>query len=281
MASLRAGVTPFWGRSVAALPRNGGDLLQRPRLAAVAASSTWNTLGVRHMSSGWGMHGMYGGRDVDPTAGRAKWHKLDTPKWKEDERPVLGQINEKEYDEKHGRHWHNWKEKEERPKLYTTIGKHARSQKLSRTIVRWVKSGNFVALRRDVYRKRWPKKSTMRFFAEFCLKEHGKRTLLETCHTIPLYGVGCKFWRSKHRDLPESRGQYFVADSAQWKLRPIRGVVRGTQYLFNRPARSNIAPIAKSLGHWNYDLPEGAHPDVYRPAFPAPLSGVAAENAEE
>merc|ERR1712194_542054 len=87
--------------------------------------------------------------------------------------------------------------------------------------------------------------------------------------------------RSKHRDLPETRGQYFVAESAQWKIRPVRGMVRGTQYLFDRPARKNIAPIAKSLGNWNYELPEGAHPDVYRPAFPAPLSAPApVESAE-
>lgn len=235
----------------------------------------------RPMSSGWGPHGMYSGPDVDPTAGRAKWHKLDTPAWKEKERPVLGALNNKEYDEKHGRWWHNWKEREERPKLYTTIGRHARRKELSRTIVRWVKSGNFVALRRDPYRKRWPKKSghTVRFFAEFCLKGFQQRTLLETAHTLPLYGVGCKFWRGKNAYVPESRGQYFVADSVQWKLRPMRGTIRGTQFLSGRPIRENIAPVAKSLGSWRYEFPLGAHPDVYRPVFPPPLS--ASEGAEQ
>lgn len=194
---------------------------------------------------------------------------------------MLGALNTKEYDEKHGRWWHNWKDREERPKLYTTIGRHARSQKLSRTIVRWVKSGNFVALRRDPYRKRWPKKSghTMRLFAEFCLKGFERRTLLETAHTLPLYGVGCKFWRGKE-NTPESKGQYFVAKSAQWKVRPIKGTLRGTQYLFGRPVREDIAPVAKSLGLWRVERPEGAHPDVYRPAFPRPLGGVAVEAGE-
>lgn len=229
---------------------------------------------MRAMSSGWGPHGAYGGPDVDPTAGRAKWHKLDTPAWKEKERPVLGKLNEKEYDEKHGRWWHNWKEREERPKLYTTIGKHARRKELSRTIVRWAKSGNFVALKRDIYRKRWPKKSdlTMQFFAEFCSKPFERRTLLETAHTLPLFGEGCKFWRAKHPDTPDTKGQYFVAQSAEWKVRPIKGTIRGTQYLFGRVAREKVAPVGKSLGCWRYEFPEGAHPDVYRPAFPPMLT---------
>ncbi|CAJ1411228.1 unnamed protein product [Effrenium voratum] len=58
------------------------------------------------------------------------------------ERPPYGAHNSQEYDEKHGRWW--WQKKADgiadevwRPKLYTTIGKHARSPKLSRTIVRW------------------------------------------------------------------------------------------------------------------------------------------------
>ncbi|CAE8585061.1 unnamed protein product, partial [Polarella glacialis] len=130
-----------------------------------------------------------------------------------------------EYDEKHGRWWFQRKE-EWRPKLYTTIGKHSRSQKLSRTIVRWAyNTPNFKKLKRDPYRKRWPKNDQLgfRFFAEFCLKPFEQRTLLETAHTLPLYGIGCKFWRAKSETCPDSRGQYLLATSTEFKTRPIRG----------------------------------------------------------
>merc|ERR1719471_2032607 len=71
---------------------------------------------------------MYGGPSVDPTHGRVKWHQLDRTHWKDKERPPLGAHNTREYDEQHGRWWHEKKE-EWRPKLYTTIGKPARSKK--------------------------------------------------------------------------------------------------------------------------------------------------------
>merc|ERR1740121_140763 len=172
---------------------------------------------------------MYGGPHVDPTHGRAKWHQKDFT-WKQKELPPLGATNEREYDEQHGRWWFNRKETQWRPKLYTTIGRHARSKRLKRTIVRWAgQSPNFKALKRDLYRKRWPKTEQLgaRFFAEFCLKGYDKRTLAETAHTLPLYGVGCKFWRAKTADCAETKGQYFVADSAEYRLRPIRGLLGG------------------------------------------------------
>lgn len=226
---------------------------------------------------------MYGGPHVDPTHGRAKWHQKDFT-WRQKELPVLGALNSQEYDEKHGRWWFNRKETQMRPKLYTTIGRHARSKKLSRTIVRWVgQTPNFMKLKRDPHRKRWPKLEHLgvRFFAEFCLKDFEKRTLAETAHTLPLYGVGCKFWRSKSADCAETRGKYFVADSADYRLRPIRGLLRGTQYMLGRPVRTNVAPIAKSLGSWRYEPPEGAHPAVYRPPFPAPRSAALEAPAQE
>ena len=100
----------------------------------------------------------YGEPGPDPTNGRAKWHRKDGPFWpldfeiqlvsllfrssssgfgarKEKERPPYGAHNSQEYDEQHGRWW--WSKKEVmRPKLYTSIGQHARSPRLSRTIVR-------------------------------------------------------------------------------------------------------------------------------------------------
>merc|ERR1712176_70543 len=98
-------------------------------------------------------------------------HKLDVSEFKAREKPVLGQLNPKEYDEKHGRWWFTRKE-EERPKLYTTIGRHARSKRLKRTIVRFAyNSKNSKRLKKDPYRERWPKNDQVcvRFFAEFCL----------------------------------------------------------------------------------------------------------------
>ncbi|CAK0831342.1 unnamed protein product, partial [Prorocentrum cordatum] len=77
-----------------------------------------------------------------------------------------------------------------------------------------------------------------------------ERTLVETAHTLPLYGVGCKFWRAKTEDCAETKGQYFVADSAEYRLRPIRGMLRGTQYYFGRRVLTGVAPVAKSLGSW-------------------------------
>lgn len=218
---------------------------------------------------------MYGGPNVDPTHGRAKWHRLDVSKWKAQEKPVLGQLNPKEYDEKHGRWWFTRKE-EERPKLYTTIGRHARSKKLKRTIVRFAyASKNFKRLKKDPYRKRWPKNDQVcvRFFAEFCLKDFEKRTMAETAHTLPLYGVGCKLWRGSTPETPDTKGQFFVASSADYRLRPIRGMLRGTEHLAGRPVRVGVAAVGKSLGSWCYELPQGGHPAVYRPPFPKMLSG--------
>lgn len=220
---------------------------------------------------------MYGEPGPDPTNGRVKWHKYDGPKWKEKVLPPLGAHSTRDYDEQYGRWWFQ-KRDEWRPKMYTSIGKHARSKGLSRTIVRWTGSTpNFKRLKRDVHRKRWPKldQLSMNFFAEFCHKEFSKRTLLETCHTLPLYGVGCKFWRTKEEDGLDTLGHFFVASTVDFKQRPIRGLVKGTQYMFGRPVRRNIAPVAKTLGSWRYELPADGHPSIFRPPFPAMLSDAA------
>ena len=44
-------------------------------------------------------------------------------------------------------------------------------------------------------------------------------TLLETAHTLPLYGKGCKFWRHKAADGQDTRGQYLVASATSPELR--------------------------------------------------------------
>eukprot|EP00405_Crypthecodinium_cohnii_P010383 CAMPEP_0206439296 /NCGR_PEP_ID=MMETSP0324_2-20121206/12126_1 /ASSEMBLY_ACC=CAM_ASM_000836 /TAXON_ID=2866 /ORGANISM="Crypthecodinium cohnii, Strain Seligo" /LENGTH=271 /DNA_ID=CAMNT_0053906889 /DNA_START=80 /DNA_END=891 /DNA_ORIENTATION=+ len=231
----------------------------------------------------WGMHGMYGARgSPDPTDGRARWHRLDNRKEKEtQEKKILGKINSKEYDEQHGRWWFTLKE-EERPKLYTSIGRHARSKKLKRTIVRFAYSSkNFKRLRRDPYRKRWPKMNQIgaKFFAEFCNKEYAKRTMLETAHTLPLYGVGCKLFRHQDPTGQDTRGKYFIVESSEYTTRPIRGTVKGTQYMNGKPIRSDIAAVAKSLGSWRYELPADGHPAIYRPVFPKSVAASKAEAA--
>lgn len=224
---------------------------------------------------------MYGEPGPDPTSGRRKWHAMDGDYNKEKDYPPLGAHNTKEYDEQYGRWWFERKE-EWRPKLYTTIGSHARSPRLKRTILRkCYNTPNFRALKMDVYRKRWPKTRGLnfRFFAEFCQKEFKKRTLLETAHTLPLFGAGCKFWRAPDAEHPDTKGQYFLAESVEYRLRPIRGDIRGTQYVFGRPIRDGIAPIAKSLGSWRYEFPANAHPAVYRPPFP-PMKGSKEESGD-
>ena len=51
----------------------------------------------------------------------------------------------------------------------------------------------------------------------------------------------------------DTKGQYFVAERVEYRLRPICGDLRGTQYLFGKAVRGGIAPIAKSLG-WAIEL---------------------------
>lgn len=187
----------------------------------------------------------------------------------------IGAHNVREYDEKHGRWWVERKE-EWRPKLFSPIGRHARDPKLHKNMLRWViNTPAWKKLAREMYRKRWPalENLCMRFFAEFGLKNFRKRTLLETAHTLPLYGRGCKFWRGNRPDAEETKGQFFVAESVEFKLRPIRGEIRGTQHVIGRPVISGISPIAKTLGSWRYEFPKGAHPAVYRPPFPPLKAG--------
>lgn len=195
---------------------------------------------------------------------------------------ILGAHETREYDEKHGRWWNDYKEKE-RPKLHSTIGQHARDPKLYNLLCRWVmNTPGWRKKMRDTYRKRWPKYKNLsvQFFAEFGTKPFEKRTLLETASTVPLDGAGCKFFRAKTPDASDSKGQYFIADSISYKQRPIRGHVRGTQHMCGRAVRASVAPIAKSLGSWRVEPPEGAHPAVHRPPFPGLISAGGAAEAD-
>merc|ERR1712187_593250 len=147
-------------------------------------------------------------------------------------------------------------------------------------MLRWVKNTPvWMKLVRDPYRKRWPtnEQISLRFFAEFCHKDFEKKTLLEVAHTLPLYGAGCKFWRGTRPDTPDTKGKFFIADSAEYKLRPIRGVIRGTQYMLGTPVRHGVAPVAKTLGSWRHEPPADAHPAVHRPPFPDSMFAKASE----
>mmetsp|Transcript_70073 Transcript_70073/g.121302 ORF Transcript_70073/g.121302 Transcript_70073/m.121302 type:complete len:231 (-) Transcript_70073:38-730(-) len=216
------------------------------------------------------MPGMYGEPHSDPTHGVARWRGFGLRRQKDANRPPRGALNSKEYDEKHGR-W--WIEKKEvwRPKLYSTIGRHARDPKLDHLLCRWVmNTPGWKRLVRDAYRKRWPKYSQLcvGFFAEFALKNFSQRTLLETASTLPLNGVGCKFFRGAREDSPDTEGKYFVPSFVDFRQRPIRGAMSGTQFMLGRPIKSNIAAVGKSAGSWRYELPADGHPAVYRPPFP-------------
>ncbi|CAK0831344.1 unnamed protein product, partial [Prorocentrum cordatum] len=69
------------------------------------------------------------------------------------------------------------------------------------------------------------------------------------CHSTGL-AASSGARRQRKTDCAETKGQYFVADSAEYRLRPIRGMLRGTQYYFGRRVLTGVAPVAKSLGSW-------------------------------
>mmetsp|Transcript_6137 Transcript_6137/g.10635 ORF Transcript_6137/g.10635 Transcript_6137/m.10635 type:complete len:276 (+) Transcript_6137:34-861(+) len=225
--------------------------------------------------------GVYSGLlPVDPLDGVARIRK-PRRKLPEETKPIRGQLNQQEYDEKYGRWWSE-KKGVMRPNLYTSIGKHARSPQLSKMMLRWVYRTPVVTkYLRDPYRKRFPKANSLKVehFAEFCQKEFTKRTLLETACTLPLDGVGCKFWRGGTPDAEDSMGKYFMATSTTVKTRPIKGLVRGDQYINGKLVRRDIAPVAKTLGWWCYSFPEDGHRYVYRPPFPKALSAESPESA--
>jgi len=189
------------------------------------------------------------------------------------EKKPRGALKPREYDETHGRWWRQHKDVWA-PKLFSTIGRHARSPGLKTTMLRWVyRTPNWRRLMRDQYRKRWPpaENMTMRFFAEFALKDFKDRSFLETACSVPLDGVGSKFWRPSRKDGPDTRGRYFVPASVEYKQRPFRGSIRGTEYMFGRPIRNDVAAMNKSVGQWRCEPPAGAHPSVFRPTFPPTL----------
>lgn len=179
-----------------------------------------------------------------------------------------GYINTKEEDFKFGRRW--IKRGESRfPVLYSRIGEQLRNPKLHRTICRWViGTPNWIRLITDPYRKRWPiyRGLNAAFFAEFALKPFAKRTIAETCHTLPFYGIGGKLWRG----APGSQhdGNYFIPKSVSYRIRPWKAEIRGDMYFSHILVRRDVAPLGKSVGKWNFDPPTGASKLYYRPPFP-------------
>lgn len=179
-----------------------------------------------------------------------------------------GYIKTKEEDFKYGRRW--MKRGESRfPVLYSRIGEQLRNPKLHRTICRWVIGApNWIKLITDPYRKRWPlyRGLNAAFFAEFALKPFANRTISETCHRLPFYGVGGRFWRGpmgcKHN------GSFFKLKSIEYKIRPWKAELRGDMYMSDIAVRKDVAPLGKSVGKWNFEPPVGASKLHYRPPFP-------------
>jgi hypothetical protein len=183
-----------------------------------------------------------------------------------DDKLPRGYLNTKEVDSRYGRRWIKRGESKF-PALYSRIGEQLRNPKLHRTICRWViGTPNWVKLITDPYRKRWPlyRGLNAAFFAEFALKPFAKRTISETCHTLPFYGVGGKFWRgpSPHN------GNYFKLRSVEYQIRPWKAEMRGDMYFGNIAVRKDVAPLGKSIGKWNFEPPAGGSKLYYRPAFP-------------
>lgn len=178
-------------------------------------------------------------------------------------KPPRGYINPASVDAKFGRRWMK-KGDDKKPVLYSRIGEQLRNTKLHRTICRWVIGApNWKKLLSDQYRKRWPMYRGLRvgLFAEFALKPFSSRNFFETAHTLPFHGVGGAFWRG-------SPGDYFVLKNIDYSIRPWKGEASGDMYMNHMRIRSDVAPLGKSVGKWNFDPPKGAVPLHYRPPFP-------------
>ena len=179
-----------------------------------------------------------------------------------------GYVNPSPIDSKFGRRW--IKRGDTRfPALYSRLGEQLRNTKLHRTICRWViGTPNWVKLITDPYRKRWPLYRGLKasLFAEFALKPFSTRSISETVHTVPFYGVGGKLWRGP-QGMPHS-GSYFQPKSVDFQIRPWKAEMRGDMFMSGIAVRKDVAPLGKSVGKWNFEPPAGANKIHYRPSFP-------------
>jgi hypothetical protein len=179
-------------------------------------------------------------------------------------KPPRGQVNPLSVDARFGRRW--LKRGDVRmPVLYSRIGEQLRNPKLHRTICRWVIGApNWIKMITEKYRKRWPMYRGLRasLFAEFALKPFETRTFSETCHTLPSFGVGFKFWRGPAHS--EHGGNYFLLKNIDYRFRPFHAEARGDLFMNNILIRQNVAPLGKSVGKWKWEAPPG----TIRPPFP-------------
>jgi hypothetical protein len=183
-------------------------------------------------------------------------------------KPPRGYIKSQSVDMKYGRRWLRRGE-EKLPALYSRIGEQLRNPKLHRTICRWVIGApNWKKLITEQYRKRWPMYRGLRvgLFAEFALKPFASRTFFETAHTLPFFGVGGRFWRGA--EGKDHYGNFFSLKNIDFTVRPWKGEARGDMYMNGVRVRSDVAPLSKSVGKWNFEPPVGAVRLHYRPPFP-------------
>merc|ERR1712118_374648 len=98
-------------------------------------------------------------------------------------------------------------------------------------------------------------------------------------HNLPFFGLLGRFWRSLDQSSrPE--GEYFVPSSVDWKVRPFKGVVRGTQFMDGFPVRSSVSAVNKNRGRWLYEPPADGHKLYFRPLFPNSVAEQRAEAAK-
>lgn len=190
----------------------------------------------------------------------------------EEKIPIPGAHDPEAYDKKHGRWWLDRNDKR-RPVRYTQIGKHNRAPGLHRSLLyQWQRhTRNWLNLVREQHRKRWPMYAQLcvGFFSEFCLRRWTRQNLFEVAHVLPGYGVGCKFWKPTVSKGPKNGGGFFVVNSIDFQVRPFSGKVVGDQFFTpEKLLKTDIQPMGKTTGGWNYVYPEERNYFLYRPSFP-------------
>ena len=185
-----------------------------------------------------------------------------------DEKRPRGYVHSPVVDSKFGRRWIK-RGDSKFPTLYSRIGEQLRNPKLHRTICRWViGTPNWVKMITEPYRKRWPLYRGLKagLFAEFALKPFASRTIAETAHTLPFFGVGGSFWRGAQGSV--HKGDFIKLNDIEYRIRPWKAEMRGDMFMSGIPIRKDVAPLGKSVGKWNFAPPAGAAKEHYRPPFP-------------
>jgi len=192
------------------------------------------------------------------------------------ERVPRGKLLAEEEDKKYGRWWNDDRGDKRRPILYTRIGTTCRPEYMRLSLLHgWQKhTPNWKKVVGEVYRKRWPgyKELCIVFFAEFAIREWSKRTLLETCHRLPFFGVNCTVQRGlQENHTINPKKPITILRETDYRIRPFNGKLRADYFSASGALiRNHITPLGKSSGKWIYEYPKNADPRIYRPSFPPP-----------